>query len=283
MPQPESLNSTVEVKVGDLTMPVGFLCSLVGEGLEPVSHQTLQNDGHSIAVALQPNFWGADPRTTYNNPMYYSGSNPAYREGYDPAIRLEKYRETMRRLAQLIGVRRELTRGTVVDCGGGLGYFSMGLFQELVKRGLVNSGDVSRFRNLDISSQQDDVVATMGVGKDTNDLSDMPYPDESVSLATSFHVFEHLPLTEVKRVIPELWRVLARRGLCYFTIPTLDGRIQEDPTLRKQILLDPTHLTHGTRRWWEAQFKNQGFGINTNLQHYFDHRQYGWVFILEKN
>lgn len=50
----------------------------------------------------------------------------------------------------------------------------------------------------------------------------LPYPDNSVEVIFSSHVFEHLFLDEVEKLINECFRVLKPGGICRVVVPDLE-------------------------------------------------------------
>ncbi|WP_083924591.1 class I SAM-dependent methyltransferase [Lamprocystis purpurea] len=63
----------------------------------------------------------------------------------------------------------------------------------------------------------------------------LPFPDCSIDAIFSSHVFEHLFLDEVKKLIRECYRVLRPQGICRVVVPDLEKIVArydaEDPTV----------------------------------------------------
>jgi SAM-dependent methyltransferase len=58
----------------------------------------------------------------------------------------------------------------------------------------------------------------------------LPFGDESCEAVFSSHVFEHLFMDEVERLVPEIKRVLAPGGICRVVVPDLEKIVaQFDP------------------------------------------------------
>ena len=61
----------------------------------------------------------------------------------------------------------------------------------------------------------------------------LPFADGSVSAVFSSHVFEHLFLDEVERLVAEIYRILAPGGVCRVVVPNLSDVVAlydpEDP------------------------------------------------------
>jgi SAM-dependent methyltransferase len=63
----------------------------------------------------------------------------------------------------------------------------------------------------------------------------LPFGDKSCDAVFSSHVFEHLFMDEVERLVPEIWRVLVPGGICRVVVPDLEKIVAqfdpEDPGL----------------------------------------------------
>lgn len=58
----------------------------------------------------------------------------------------------------------------------------------------------------------------------------LPFPDNSFEAVYSSHVFEHLFMDEVERLVPEIKRVLAPGGVCRTLVPDMGKIVQNfDP------------------------------------------------------
>jgi SAM-dependent methyltransferase len=62
----------------------------------------------------------------------------------------------------------------------------------------------------------------------------LPFDDESCEAVFSSHVFEHLFMDEVERLVPEIYRVLVKGGVCRVVVPDLEKIVARfdpaDPT-----------------------------------------------------
>ena len=98
----------------------------------------------------------------------------------------------------------------VLDVGCGFGEFSGVFFDSMIEVGIDISHDDL------LMAAQDKIYKNLYV----RDARDMQFEDESFATAISISVLEHI--SEVEKVIAEVYRVLKSGGLFVFTLPTDD-------------------------------------------------------------
>jgi SAM-dependent methyltransferase len=132
---------------------------------------------------------------------------------------------------------------SVLDAGSGEG--------TVVRRFLANGKSA---RGIELSPRAlqicQDLVADGIVHHGT--LTDLPFEDDSFDLVFSSEVLEHIPESDVPRVVGELCRV-AKNHL-FLTI-----------SLRPSSDNNAYHLTLKSREWWERHFVSNGCSVNREV------------------
>jgi SAM-dependent methyltransferase len=243
---------------------------------------TPRSDTGSFAITLPTGFWG-NLTNVYSDPRYYSDKHGAYSEGYTLKTRVEKYQDAIN---TTVNIMRDFP-GKYIDFGGGPGYFAYGVAQEAIKKGLMTQEQVSK--NIfvaDISNIEDGQVKTFGIQRIQSSIAQLPqeYRQGQFMTASCLHTMEHVQNDQILPSIEAMYSALGSGGVLYLIIPTIDGRIQnpENNNLYDQIMLDKTHITLGTRKWWQEQFTKVGFSENPELEKSYDRKNYGWVFCFTK-
>ncbi len=237
-------------------------------------------DNQTFVIALPTGRQANNIQDIYNDPDYFSDKHGAYAEGYTLEARLKKYGDTFRKVTSLLP--KDFSMYT--DLGGGLGYYAYGIAQQLLTENKIDKNKIpQKIVVVDISQLFADEAKRLGIRKITSTLSDIPIESESVSVATCHHVLEHIPYEEMEKCLQEIYRILEPGGIFYGIIPTVDSpRTQNNRKVRDQIFLDETHLTLGTRSWWQNMFAKHHFIPRPDLEAWFDAKNYGWVFCYEK-
>lgn len=196
------------------------------------------------------------------NQEYFSDKNIAYKEkGYSERERLEKYADAIKNIQFLT---QQNPGFPVLDLGCGPGY----LVKFLQEKGISAYG-------VDITSQ------VSGKNLVQANITHLPFSNNSFGLVYSFHVLEHLPLSELDKAFDEIDRVVDEKGgMLYLIIPTWDNLPTKE--LAKQVLQDPTHRTIATREWWINRFSQFNWQINEELTNEFDRLKRGWVFVFNR-
>jgi SAM-dependent methyltransferase len=103
----------------------------------------------------------------------------------------------------------------------------------------------------------------------------LPFDDSSVEAVFSSHVLEHLFMDEVEKLIPELYRVLKKSGVCRVVVPDLDKIVQnynsEDPRnfikeifeVAKRSEVKNSHHSGFTTSLLTKLFSEAGFSVCT--------------------
>lgn len=235
----------------------------------------------STVITLPDDFWGERAGDIYQDPRYFSGEHGAYSEGYDLETRVDKYRDA---IGNTVDYWAEQP-GSYIDFGGGPGYFAWGVAQEAIDRELITPDQVQdNVVVADVSTITDPEVEKLGIRRVQTTISELP--DElrqgQFSTASCLHTMEHIPHDRIEPSIKAMHEALKNDGLLYLIIPTLDGRVQDNPEIFNQILYDRTHVTLGTRDWWREQFKKIGFSEDQEAVDTYDTKGYGWVFCFRK-
>lgn len=82
----------------------------------------------------------------------------------------------------------------------------------------------------------------------------IPVADNSVTLAHSAQVFEHIPEDMIPGIISEMYRVLKAGGRAFIALDAV--RKNETPQM---YMGDPTHCTLKDVEWWTNLFSRAGF------------------------
>lgn len=233
----------------------------------------------SFCLQIPQDFWGSDTMKIYQEQAYFSDRHAAYAEGYTLEARLQKYGDTFPKVTQLLR-----SGGKYADLGGGPGYYAFGVMNQLQMEQRILPEEVnSRIFVHDPSTIEDEQVMAAGINRTVGVLNALPYKTGDISMATCHHVLEHVHARAIGGSLNEIHRVLEHEGIFYGIIPTIDSlRVLGNKEVRDQILLDKTHITLATRRWWEEQFEDaDGFIPRPDLVKKFDAKEYGWVFCYQ--
>ncbi len=231
----------------------------------------------SIAIQLPVNYYSM--QDVYHDVNYFSASHGAYKDGYTIETRVKKYKQAIENVLRDMDLRYGYS-----DLGGGLGYFTYGIAVTAVGTGLISRGEIAKYlHSIDPTEiPVNEEIRSSGINMEKGHLHSLPYKDGSMSALTCFHVLEHIDKDLLTESLNEIRRVMRDGAIVYLIIPTLDGRAQDNKEVFNQVLLDTTHITFGTRIWWQEQLSKTGLAERADLENRFDQLNYGWVFVYEK-